>query len=75
MGVPDWCLPGNEVWATGLHAGTRKRFKARVVKLRNLFPRIVVKFFEDENGETNPLSLPEMQIAYVLILDVSPKDW
>ena len=27
----------------GLHAGVRKRFRAKVVKLRKMFPRIVVK--------------------------------
>ena len=39
MGVPAYALPGEEVWAMGLHAGVRKRFKATVVKLRKRFPR------------------------------------
>ena len=39
MGVPAYALPGEEVWAMGLHAGARKRFKATVLKLRKQFPR------------------------------------
>ena len=30
--------------------GTRKRFKAKVMTLRKQFPRIVVKYIEDEAG-------------------------
>ena len=40
--MPAFALPGETVWAMGLHCGVRKRFKAKVVKLRKLFPRIVV---------------------------------
>ena len=32
-------MPGEVVWAMGLHAGVRKRFKATVTKLRDRFPR------------------------------------
>ena len=39
MGVPAYCLPGEEVMAWGLHAGVRKRFRAKVVGLRKMFPR------------------------------------
>ena len=39
MGVPAYALPGSSVWAMGLHAGTRKKFKATVLKLRKQFPR------------------------------------
>ena len=39
MGVPAHALPGSEVLAMGLHAGTRKRFRATVLKLRRMFPR------------------------------------
>jgi hypothetical protein len=39
MGVPAYAMPGEEVFAMGLHAGTRKRFKATVLKLRKQFPR------------------------------------
>ena len=43
MGVPAYALPGQEVWAMGLHAGVRKRFKATVVKLRKRFPRSALR--------------------------------
>jgi hypothetical protein len=39
--VPDFALIGEEVWAWGLHAGARKRFKSMVVNHRKQFPRIV----------------------------------
>ena len=72
MGVPAYALPGNEVWAMGLHAGTRKRFKARVVYLRKMFPRIVVKYNEDENGNNHLLALPDPITAYLTMSDVEP---
>ena len=56
----------------GLHAGTRKRFKARVTKLRKLFPRIVVRYLEDENGNVHPLTLPDPITAYVTMSDIEP---
>ena len=56
-------MPGNDVWAMGLHAGVRKRFKARVVKLRKRFPRIVVKYYATESGGTHPLELPDPNTA------------
>ena len=75
MGVPAYALPGEEVWAMGLHAGARKRFKAEVVKLRTQFPRIVVKYIANEDGITAPIALPEMRTAYVTMADVEAKDW
>ena len=55
-----------------LHAGTRKRFKAKVMKLRKQFPRIVVKYIEDETGGAHPLQLPDPSIAYLTMSDVEP---
>ena len=75
MGVPDYAVPGKELWAMGLHAGTRKRFKAEVVSLRTQFPRIVVKYISTEDGNTTSIALPEMRTAYVTMADVAPKDW
>jgi hypothetical protein len=75
MGVPAYALPGEEVWAMGLHAGVRKRFKAVVIKLRTQFPRIVVKYIATEDGNTAPIALPEMRTAYLTMLDVEAKDW
>ena len=72
MGVPAFALPGETVWAMGLHAGVRKRFKARVTKLRKMHPRIVVRYFEDETGNTNRVALPDMITAYVTSSDVQP---
>ena len=75
MGVPDYAVPGKELWAMGLHAGTRKRFQAEVVSLRTQFPRIVVKYISTEDGNTTSIALPEMRTAYVTMADVAPKDW
>ena len=75
MGVPAYALPGEEVWAMGLHASTRKRFKAEVLSLRTQFPRIVVKYIATEDGNTALIALPEMRTAYVTMADVEPKDW
>ena len=72
MGVPAYAMPGEIVYAMGLHAGTRKRFKAKVMKLRKQFPRIVVKYIEDESGGTHPLQLPDPSIAYLTASDVEP---
>ena len=58
----------------GLHAGSRKRFRAEVVSLRTQFPRIVVKYISTEDGITAPIALPEMK-AYLCAADVEPKDW
>ena len=77
MGVPAYALPGEQVWAMGLHAGTRKRFKAEVVKLRPQFPRIVVKYTatEDDNTAAISITLPEIRTVYLTIADVELKDW
>ena len=75
MGIPDYAAPGGEVWAMGLHAGSRKRFKAEVVSHRVQFPRIVVKYLATEDNNTTPIALPEMRTAYVTMADIAPKDW
>ena len=75
MGVPAYALPGEHVWAMGLHAGARKRFKAEVVSLRKQFPRIVVKYIATEDGNTTAIALPEVRTAYLTMADVEPKDW
>ena len=74
VSVPGFAMPGAELWAMGLYAGTRKRFKATVVKLRTQFPRIVVKYTADENGNINPLALPDPNVAYLLASDVAAFD-
>ena len=56
----------------GLYAGTRKRFKARVTKLRKMFPRIVVRYLEDESGNAHPLALPDPITAYLTMSDIEP---
>ena len=70
--MPAFALPGETVWAMGLHCGGRKRFKAKVVKLRKLFPRIVVQYLETETGGTHPLELPDPITAYLTMTDVAP---
>ena len=75
MGVPAYALPGSEVYAMGLRAGVRMRFRARVTSLRKMFPRIVVAYTATEDGScTSALALPEMT-AYLTMADVWPKDW
>ena len=75
MGVPAFALPGEEIWAMGLHAGSRKRFRAEVLSIRTQFPRIVVRYNANEDGETASIALPEMPTAYLHAADVEPKDW
>ena len=76
MGVPSFALPGNDVYAMGLRAGVRMRFRARVTSLRKRFPRIVVTYTATEDGtSTSALALPEMKTAYLTMADVSPRDW
>jgi hypothetical protein len=66
-GVPGFSMPGNFVWASGLHGGVRKHlaFKAEVLKLRNRYPRIHVRYEADAEGNTARISLPEMREAYL----------
>ena len=68
--MPPFATPGALVWATGLHAGVRKRFKARVMKIRARFPRIVVSYEADEAGGTHPLELPELRVAWLTAANV-----
>ena len=76
MGVPAFALPGEQVYAMGLRAGVRMRFRAEVTALRTHFPRIVVRYTASEDGTaTHPLALPEMRVAYVTMADVAPRDW
>ena len=56
----------------GLHAGVRKRFKAKVINLRKHFPRIVVQYMETETGGTHPLELPDPITAYLCMTDLEP---
>ena len=75
MGVPAYALPGEQVWAMGLRAGVRMRFKAEVIKLRKQFPRIVVKYTATEEGETSRHVLPDVLTAYLHMGDVKARDW
>jgi len=59
----------------GLRGGVRLRFRAEVTAHRKTFPRIVVKYVSTEGGETNPVALPEIRTAYLMMADVFPKDW
>ena len=70
--VPAFAMPGGgEIYAYGLHAGVRKRFRAKVLRLRTQFPRIVVEYLSTEDGSgTNPLELPELKTAYLTTNDI-----
>ena len=74
-GVPAFASPGSDVYAIGLFAGVRKRFRAKVVKLRSQFPRIVVEYTATADGQTGRHTLPEMKTAYLMMTDVFPRDW
>ena len=75
MGVPSYALPGEQVWAMGLRAGVRMRFRAEVTKLRKQFPRIVVKYIATEEGQTSRHVLPDLITAYLHMGDVEGRDW
>ena len=76
MGVPAFAMPGNDVYAMGLRAGVRMRFRARVTGIRKQFPRLVVTYTATEDGaNTNALALPELKTAYLTMADVAPSDW
>ena len=75
MGVPAYALPGEQVWAMGLRAGVRMRFKAEVINLRKQFPRIVVRYMATEDGEMSRHVLPDMITAYLHMGDVEERDW
>ena len=70
--VPEYAFPGARVICFGLHAGTKKKFRARVLKIRPTFPRIVVRFEATEDGTgTSAIELPEMRLAYVTMADIA----
>jgi len=75
MGVPAWALPGKQLWAMGLRAGVRMRFKAEVTSLRKSFPRIVVKYVATEDGQTSRHVLPDLLTAYLHAGDLEERDW
>jgi hypothetical protein len=80
MGVPEFVSTarstGELIYAMGLRAGTRKRFRARVTGVRQQFPRIIVQYTSTENGVgSSALELPELRTAYVYAGDVEPRDW
>ena len=37
-----------------------------------MYPRIVVRYLENENGDTSRLALPDMITAYLTMSDVEP---
>ena len=55
----------------GWHAGIKKWFTARVVKVRSAFPKIHVRFEADEAGNTHTLALPELD-AYLHAGHIAP---
>ena len=69
--MPEYVEEGARVQAMGWHAGTKKWFAARVVKIRKAFPKIHVRFVADEAGNTHALALPELD-AYLHAGDIAP---
>ncbi len=73
--VPAYALPGAAVYAYGLRAGVRMKFRAVVTSIRSRFPRIVVKYVATADGsETAPHALPELRTAYLMAIDIAPRD-
>ena len=72
--IPAFCGIGSQVLALGSYAGARKFFLAQVVAHRTVFPRLHVKFLEDETGNKNILALPSPITAYVHAGEVKPLD-
>ena len=71
--MPAWALPGgNQIFCWGLHAGTKKKFRARVLQIRRTgWPRIVVRFEATADGRgTSAIELPEMRTAYVTMAEI-----
>ena len=73
-GVPGFAMPGLTLWAKGYHGGTHKWFRAEVRRLRVQFPRIHVRYLEDERGNSHQLALPELE-AYLHAGEVMERDW
>ena len=63
--IPPFVVEGALIKAVGYYAGAHKLFSAKVVAIRDKFPRIVVRFIADEGGNTLPLCLPDPKTAYV----------
>ena len=63
--VPEFCTVGANVRVDWWHGGNRQRFSARVEAIRAKFPRLVVRFTADAEGNTHPLALPQPITAYV----------
>ena len=56
----------------GLHAGSRKRFKAEVVGIRAAFSRIIFKYVATEDDVTASIALPEVRKAFLTMADSEP---
>ena len=76
VGAPGFALPGNFVWASGLHGGVRKllAFKASIVKIRTRYPRIHVRYEADRAGSTARINLPEVLESYIQADQVAEYD-
>ena len=56
--------------------GPRTRKGPRVIAVRVRWgSNANVRYIATEEGETNPIALPEMRTAYLMMGDVFPKDW
>jgi hypothetical protein len=64
--IPPFVIVGAVVKAVGYYAGSHKLFSAKVVAIRDKFPRIVVQLISDEDGNTLPLCRPDPKTAYVI---------
>ena len=57
---------GDLILAKGLSpTGGRAWFQAKVIKLRTLYPPIVIQYTATAEGVTHPLLLPTPRTAYV----------
>ena len=65
MVIPPFASVGATVKAVGYYGGSHKLFTAKVIGHRNSFPKIVVRFLSDPDGNENKLALPDPITAYV----------
>ena len=72
--VPEHAQAGGRILAYGLHAGVRKLFQARVLRIRRAWPPIVVRYEALADGTIpgSSLSLPELSTAYLAAGDTRP---
>ena len=69
--IPAGLVVGSLVWATTLHGGSHKKFKGKIIAIRNSWPPLHIKWIEDEHGNKARICLPEIATSYKMGKDVT----